>query len=427
MTTHLSYNSSLFSNLNHHYTHLSQPPPFCPKFRRPNYSLHVALHSSSSSSSYVPKLGSEWMEYHGVNNWDGLLDPLHDTLRSEILRYGHFVEAAYDSFDFDPCSSSYASCKFSRNSLLPSCGLPSTGYVVTKHLRSTCGVHLPRWIDRGPSHWLSKRSTWIGYVAVCQDKEEIKRLGRRDVVIAFRGTATCLEWLENLRVNLTCFPDGERIGRVDDAPMVESGFLSMYTSGSATCPSLQSMVKDEVAKIAEAYGGGKEDEPPLSFTITGHSLGAALAILSAHDINNDPSLGGGGDSMVTVMSFGGPRVGNRSFRRQLERGGVRVLRIVNSDDVITKVPGFVVDNGELRLPTWIKRRVKVTPWVYAEVGKELRLSSRAYLKNMDVATCHELSTYLQLVNGFVSSTCPFRATAMRSKVFNEHHREKLGF
>ncbi|KAF3557421.1 hypothetical protein F2Q69_00010694 [Brassica cretica] len=53
------------------------------------------------------------------------------------------------------------------------------------------------------------------------------------------------------------------------------------------------------------------------------------------------------------------------------------------------------------MPSWIQKRVEETPWVYAEVGKELRLSSRdsPYLNGINVATCHELKTYLHLVDG----------------------------
>lgn len=368
------------------------------------------------------------MEYQGINNWEGLLDPLDDNLRTEILRYGLFVEAAYRSFDFDPSSPTYATSKFPRNSLLSRSGIGETGYRTTKHLQATSGVRLPRWIDRAPK-WVSTQSSWIGYVAVCQDKAEISRLGRRDVVIAYRGTATCLEWLENLRATLTCLPDD--VGNVGSSdaigPMVESGFLSLYTSGNATCPSLQSRVREEVARVLEMYG-----DEPLSFTVTGHSLGAALATLTAYDINctfpNAP--------MVTVMSFGGPRVGNRSFRCQLERSGTRILRIVNSDDLITKVPGFVIDNDDVEdnrpvqkagFPSWLQKRVEDTQLVYADVGRELRLSSKEspYLNKRDVVTCHELSTYLHLIKGFVSSTCPFKATA--KKVLSSHFGEKLGF
>lgn len=347
-----------------------------------------------------------------MQNWEGLLDPLDDNLRGEILRYGDFVEAAYKSFDFDPSSPSYATCRFPKNTLLDRSGLPQTGYRLTKNLRATSGTNLPRWwIEKAPS-WVATQSSWIGYVAVCQDQEVISRLGRRDVVIALRGTATCLEWLENLRATLTRLPGPGTDGSVS-GPMVESGFLSLYTSKTATCPSLQEMLREEIKRLLQTYG-----DEPLSLTITGHSLGAALATLAAYDIKTHFN----GSPMATVFSFGGPRVGNKCFRQQLEVQGTKVLRIVNSDDLITKVPGFVMDQGNdvadahlaaHHLPGWIQKCVEDAQWAYAEVGRELRLSSKdsPHLSSINVAICHDLKTYLHLVEGFVSSTCPFKATA----------------
>ncbi|KAF5732868.1 Alpha/beta-Hydrolases superfamily protein [Tripterygium wilfordii] len=356
------------------------------------------------------KLGQRWKEYQGIRNWDGLLDPLDERLRGEILRYGEFVEAAYKSFDFDPSSPTYATCRFPKSSLLDRSGLPQTGYRITRNLRATSGIQLPRWVDKAPS-WVATQSSWIGYVAVCQDKNEIARLGRRDVVIAFRGTATGLEWLENIRATLSPVHENAQSSSGQPGPMVESGFLSLYNSSTATSPSLRDLVRDEIKRLLQSYGN-----EPLSITITGHSLGAALATLAAHDIKTEFKRA----PLVTVISFGGPRVGNRCFRRQLEKQGTKVLRIVNDDDLITKVPGFVIDDDMSKnrdvhvtgLPSWIRKRVEDTQWVYAEVGRELRLRSKdsPHLKSVNVATCHELKTYLHLVNGFVSSTCPFRDT-----------------
>ncbi|KAJ4847610.1 Dolichyl-diphosphooligosaccharide-protein glycosyltransferase subunit dad1 [Turnera subulata] len=364
------------------------------------------------------KLGNRWMEYQGIRNWEGMLDPLDDNLRGEILRYGGFVDAAYKAFEFDPSSPAYATCKYPKNSLLAESGLPKTGYRVTKHLRATSGIQVPRWMEKAPSRFATQ-SSWIGYVAVCQDKKEIARLGRRDVVIAYRGTATCLEWLENLRATLTHLPNADSQGC---GPMVESGFLSLYTSASSMGPSLKSMVHQEIKKLLSTYG-----DEPLSLTITGHSLGAALATLTAYDVKTTFERA----PLVTVVSFGGPRVGNRRFRQDLEKQGTKVLRIVNSDDLITKVPGFVIDGDNERkdkpadhagLHGWIQKCVEDTQWVYADVGRELRLSSKdsPYLTGINVATCHDLKTYLHLVNGFVSSSCPFRATAKR--VIGSHSR-----
>ncbi|XP_077234743.1 alpha/beta-Hydrolases superfamily protein [Tasmannia lanceolata] len=350
-------------------------------------------------------LGSKWAEYQGCKNWEGLLDPLDEKLRAEILRYGRFVQATYKAFNFDPSSSDYATCRYERDELLTLSGLDECGYVTTKNLQATSGIPVPRWIDRAPT-WLTKQSSWIGYVAVTEDKKEISRLGRRDVVIAYRGTVTCLEWLENLRSMLTPLPS---TSSDCGGPMVESGFWSLFTSGDDTCPSLRDSVREEVARLLEEYRG-----EPLSITVTGHSLGAALAILTAHDIKTTFRHG----PPVTVVSFGGPRVGNGSFRRHLDRLGSKVLRIVNTNDVVTKVPGIVLEDDvampkdlpRTALPTWLHKT-----WVYADVGRELRVSTAdspfisSHVGN--VAMCHELEVYLHLVNGFLSSGSPFRPMA----------------
>lgn len=373
--------------------------------------------SGVSLSAKAGKLRDKWMEFQGIKNWEGLLDPLDDGLRDEILRYGEFVEAAYKCFDFDTSSCTYATCVYPKGSMLSKCGVRETGYKVSRNLHATAGFQVPEWVEEKMPGWVSTQSSWIGYVAVCEDKNEIARLGRRDVVIAYRGTATCMEWLENMRATLTCLPSDMAPDNCES--MVQSGFLSLYTSSTNERPSLQESIREEISKILEKY----VDEP-LSITVTGHSLGAALATLTAHDITTTFKHA----PLVTVVSFGGPRVGNKKFRTQLEKSGTKVLRIVNSDDPITKLPGFVLDeckrstNTEkqksiaIGLSDWLQRRVEDTQWVYAEIGKELRLSSRDCPNSNcgnNVVSCHDLKTYLHLVDNFVSSNCPLRATAER--------------
>lgn len=356
-----------------------------------------------------------WREYQGDNNWEGLLDPLDSGLRSEILRYGEFARAAYTCFDFDPSSPSYATCRFPKASLLPRAGLPATGYRVTRHLTATSGA--APWLPFSP------RTAWIGYVAVCDDPDEIDRLGRRDIVVAFRGTATVLEWVENLRARLTHL---DPVVPREAEPMVESGFWSLFTSGHW---SLRDQVRCEVRRLLDKYSRGPA--PPVSLTITGHSLGAALAVLTAYDVTM--ALEDEGPSTTTVVSFGGPRVGNASFRRGMEEAGTKVLRIVNTDDIIPKVPpaGFVaeeeqgaaeaVETGEeeagagWRLPSWLASK---TGWAYSDVGRELRLSSGRRTGN--VVACHDLGLYLNLVDQLSSGTgggcplCPSLANAIRT-------------
>jgi hypothetical protein len=71
--------------------------------------------------------------------------------------------------------------------------------------------------------------------------------------------------------------------------------------------------------------------------ITGHSLGAALATLSA----------GRYGSAQGVYTFGSPRVGNEVFKENFE---VKIYRIVNNADIVPRVPppGEYVHVGELK-------------------------------------------------------------------------------
>ena len=71
--------------------------------------------------------------------------------------------------------------------------------------------------------------------------------------------------------------------------------------------------------------------------ITGHSLGAALATLSA-------DLYG---SAQGVYTFGSPRVGNKAFKENFK---VKIYRIVNNHDIVARVPppGKYVHVGELK-------------------------------------------------------------------------------
>ncbi|CAN6344380.1 unnamed protein product [Urochloa humidicola] len=352
--------------------------------------------SPASRPSTTLRIGSKWPELQGARDWDGLLSPLDVALRGELVRYGEFVRAAYSSFD-DDRAASYGSCRFPTRSLLRRSGLPETGYQVTRLLHAA-STSAPAWLSPP-----SCSSSYIGYVAVCHDEDEIERLGRRDVVVAFRGTATCGEWLDNFNSSLTRLPPSSGEDEEDvEEPMVEGGFWRLFTAPGEAHGSLQRQVRDEVRRIVREYGG--MGMPPLSITITGHSLGAALAVLSAYEITTAGARQGEEDAapMVTAVSFGGPRVGNAAFRRRVEESGGKVLRIVNSNDIVTKVPGFRVDDDD-DCGEPVKRKARVLPrwlaskmgWAYSDVGSELRLSSQDSAPN--VVASHDLDLYLKLV------------------------------
>ncbi|KAK9927667.1 hypothetical protein M0R45_024839 [Rubus argutus] len=365
----------------------------------------------SKTGEYSPRnnLSSRWREYHGSKNWAGLLDPLDENLRREVVRYGEFIQAAYQSFHSNPAMS------VEETQLPRNVALPDRSYKVTKSLYATSSIGLPDWVDDVAPDlgWMTQRSSWIGYVAVCDDRREIARMGRRDIVIALRGTSTCLEWAENLRAQLIHMPPTEEGGEQAQAK-VECGFQSLYKTPGTHVPSLSDSVVEEIKRLKELYKGEQ-----LSITVTGHSLGAAIALLVGDELKTCA------EDMppVAVFSFGGPRVGNRGFANRMEAKNVKVLRIVNSQDVITRVPGIFVGEGvleeKLKNSKWGDMLDKNMPLAYSHVGTELRVDTKMspYLKpNADVACCHDLEAYLHLVDGFLASNCPFRKNAKRSLV-----------
>ncbi|CAN4090729.1 unnamed protein product [Withania somnifera] len=362
---------------------------------------------SKSSSSNTQTLVSMWREVQGSKNWENLVDPLDSLLRSEIIRYGEFVAACYDAFDLDPNSKRYLNCKYGKRRMLNEVGLGESGYQVTKYVYATPDINV---FPIGGNSIVSSCGKWIGYIAVSND-EETKRLGRRDVLVTFRGTVTSTEWIANLMSLLTparLDPNNPRT-----QVKVEAGFLSLYTSnedkkfGLGSC---REQLLSEVGRIINTY---KEED--MSITLAGHSMGSALALLLAYDIaelgmNRDKLLNADHTVPVTVFSFGGPRVGNSGFKERCEELGVKVLRITNVNDPITKLPGVIL-NENFRV--WGGK-----PWscsCYAHVGVEILLD---FFKVHNPSCVHDLGTYLSLLK------CPKRSQVQTDEAIDFFSRAK---
>jgi len=308
-------------------------------------------------------LADMWKDTQGANSWNGLLDPMNPVLKAEILRYGGFAELCYGAFDSKLSTNDFGGCKYSVDKLFHSCGgagqsgdYSSAGYEVTKYLHA----------ETGTFGTPIQQSVWIGFIAVCTNVEEIRKLGRRNIIVAWRGTETRHEWIQNIRSILVparlsfsrfkhnvvkaglattarLTDKGIRDGlsstiRIDDNGVrVEKGFLSCYISKGQDSKCARDTVISEILRLVDEY----EDES-LSVTLTGHSLGAALATLSSYDVkkilnSNLPAR----PIPVTVFAFASPRVGNRAFALRMEELEVKVLRLVNKKDVVPKVPGLV--------------------------------------------------------------------------------------
>ncbi|XP_074316794.1 phospholipase A1-Igamma2, chloroplastic-like [Silene latifolia] len=348
----------------------------------------------------VKDLSTCWKEIHGEDEWVGLLDPMDPLLRAELIRYGEMAQACYDGFDFDPYSKYCGSCRFSKDDFFMGLEMEDHGYDVTRYLYATSNINLPNFFrkSRWPKVW-SKNANWIGYVGVSND-EKSKQLGRRDITISWRGTVTRLEWVQDLMDYLRPI-SSKGIPCPDPDVKAELGFLDLYTDKDILCRyckySAREQILSEVKRLLEVY---KDEE--VSITITGHSLGSALAILSAYDLaETGIHLGYDGRvSPICVYSYSGPRVGNVRFKERLEWLGVKVLRVLNVHDLVPKTPGLLFNEHSQKGLMYMANSL---PWSYYHVGVELALDHKnsPFLKDTNDLTClHNLEALLHLLDGY---------------------------
>lgn len=344
-------------------------------------------------------LANSWRLIHGQDDWVGMLDPIDSLLRSELIKYGEMAQACYDAFDYDRYSKYCGSCKFNRRKFFERLGMSGLGYHVTRYLYATSNISIPNFFKTSvwPKMW-SRSANWIGYVAVSGD-ETSKRIGRRDITIAWRGTVTQLEWIADLMDYLRPI-SSDKIPCPDPTVKVESGFLDLYTDKDESCRfckySAREQILTEVRRLIEQYPNEE-----LSITITGHSLGSALAMLSAFDIvETGLNVTADGQTIpISVFSFSGPRVGNVRFKERIEGLGVKVLRVVNVHDTVPKVPGIFFNEN---VPMFVQKIVEGLPWSYSHVGVELALNHKnsPFLKDTTDPVCsHNLEAHLHLLDG----------------------------
>ncbi|CAN6818152.1 phospholipase A1-IIgamma-like [Brassica napus] len=332
-------------------------------------------------------IAKRWRDLSGQNHWKGLLQPLDQDLRQYLIHYCEMAQAGYDTFNINTQSEFAGSSIYSRKDFFAKVGLekahPYTKYKVTKFLFATSQIHVPESFLLFPvsREGCTKESNWIGYVAVTDD-QGTAALGRRDIVVAWRGSVQPLEWVNDFEFG---FVNAKKIfGEKNDQVQIHRGWYSIYMSKDERSPFNKANARDqvlrEIGRLLEKY----KDEK-ISISICGHSLGAAIATLNAADIvangYNRPKSRPDKSCPVTAFVFASPRVGDSDFKKLFSGlKDLRVLRVRNLPDVVPIYP----------------------PLGYAEVGDELPIDTRKspYLKSPgDLATFHCLEAYLHGLAG----------------------------
>jgi hypothetical protein len=115
---------------------------------------------------------------------------------------------------------------------------------------------------------------------------------------------------------------------------------------------------------------------------------------------------------VTAFTFAGPRVGNNPFADKVRELGVKVLRVVNSKDMVPKVPSLIFNEDF----TLFNNVLDFFPWTYSHVGEEIELDhdySPFLQQRGNFMNNHNMEAYLHLLTGHHGPTIPWRQVVER--------------
>jgi predicted lipase len=242
------------------------------------------------------------------------------------------------------------------------------------------GYELAAWIHMSDFLFDSKEPKFYGIMV-----REIKNPDSR--IIAIRGTEGAIEWIDDA----TALPVPFR--QVPSAGRVAYGFDKIYDSLKVVpspLPEDRALGPETVAPLAGSFGEqldqlasrresarrgramrADEARPSRPTVVTGHSLGSALATLFVmeNDARRRFEVG-------TLCTFASPRVGNLEFARRFDQLPITSWRIVNSLDVVPKLPPHI--------PMVLE---------YDHVDTEYSFRSSDFAKN-SLLCWHTMETYL---------------------------------
>jgi predicted lipase len=191
---------------------------------------------------------------------------------------------------------------------------------------------------------LSYNKNYIGFI--------LKQQSNNQIWIVFRGTMNVSDVFQDIQTTQSLFLNKY---------MIFTGVLQIYTQ-----------FRDLLLKTIKDMSISQK-----KIIITGHSLGAALSVLTTFDLSNEYN--------TITYTYGCPRVGNPEFvsqlTQQLKKTKSTFYRIQNSSDIIPYFP----------LPITLRLAHPTQPFFYDHVGHLIEFSDNrlSYLNN------HSIITYIE--------------------------------
>lgn len=171
-----------------------------------------------------------------------------------------------------------------------------------------------------------KKVTWMNDSKT--DTQGFTALSNDTLYIVWRGSSSPKDFLKDAQV--------KKVNFVEPGEKVHNGFYIAFSS-----------VKEDLYSSINFILSKKLDKIK-SVVICGHSLGAALTVISSYMICKDfPQIA----HLVKNVTVGCPRVGNSTFKDNYNKLVPKSIRIVNDKDLVTRIPkiGFTHINEGITL------------------------------------------------------------------------------
>lgn len=173
---------------------------------------------------------------------------------------------------------------------------------------SAPGISPPIWAEETLLHWFGHAEPFA-FVA---------QLENDDRLIAIRGTESGDDWIDDARASQMPFEFAQ------GNALVHAGFVQLY----------RSLRLSLLPALSALPGRGR-------ILITGHSLGAALSLLTLAELAHHPDIPG---TRLLHYSFAGPRVGDQAFSQLLHQSNLFDFHFVNTCDLVPQLPPAVLGN-----------------------------------------------------------------------------------
>ncbi len=188
-----------------------------------------------------------------------------------------------------------------------------------------------------------------------------------ELVAVVRGTDTIMEWIHDAEFLLVTNPVRGGAG------MTEDGFTAIYKS-------LRVGRNAQAATAVAAIGKSLQTGQAKSVTVTGHSLGGALAALLTPDVALNTAC-----RAPVVYTFASPRTGDHAFAGSFNAAIAESYRVYNRCDLVPNLP-------------------PILPLPYEHTNTPFELVPPKDAIQASIVCEHHLATYLWLMGRQVGSS-----------------------